>query len=96
MVLWSGNHIGHHSQIGSHVFVTSHVVVSGHCHIDDYCFLGVNSTLRDGIHIAEGGFIAMAAAVSKSTKAWHAYAGVPAKPLPVKSTAIRIYNRDFS
>ena len=29
VVLWSGNHIGHHSKINDHTFITSHVVVSG-------------------------------------------------------------------
>src|ERR1043165_8541112 len=42
VVLWSGNHIGHHSVIGDHVFVSSHVVVSGHVRVGDYSFLGVN------------------------------------------------------
>ena len=28
-VLWSGNHIGHHSTIGDHVFIASHAVISG-------------------------------------------------------------------
>src|SRR5712664_3620986 len=28
VVLWSGNHIGHHSRIGSHCFISSHVVIS--------------------------------------------------------------------
>ncbi|HEU4932341.1 MAG TPA: acetyltransferase, partial [Pyrinomonadaceae bacterium] len=31
VVLWSGNHIGHHSVIKDHVSFTSHVVLSGHC-----------------------------------------------------------------
>ena len=26
IVLWSGNHIGHHSSVGSHCFISSHVV----------------------------------------------------------------------
>src|SRR2546423_10208 len=29
VVMWSGNHIGHHSTIGDHVFIASHVVLSG-------------------------------------------------------------------
>ncbi len=29
VVLWSGNHIGHHSVIGNNCFVSSHVVISG-------------------------------------------------------------------
>ena len=42
----------HGSAIGDHAFLTSHVVVSGHVTIGPYSFLGVNSTLRDGIALA--------------------------------------------
>ena len=35
VILWSGNHIGHHSKIDNHVFFTSHVVLSGHCHVKE-------------------------------------------------------------
>ena len=42
-VLWSGNHIGHHSAIGNHCFISSHVVVSGSCKIGDNVFIGVNA-----------------------------------------------------
>ncbi|MEN3369793.1 MAG: hypothetical protein V7609_1936 [Verrucomicrobiota bacterium] len=51
VVLWSGNHIGHHSTIRDHCFITSHVVVSGKCDIGENCFLGVNATLRDNIKL---------------------------------------------
>jgi len=78
VVLWSGNHIGHHSSIEDHVFLTSHVVVSGHCIIKKYCTIGVNATLRDGITIAEGSFIAMGACITKSTDPWGFYKGNPA------------------
>jgi sugar O-acyltransferase (sialic acid O-acetyltransferase NeuD family) len=53
VVLWSGNHIGHHSVIHDHCFITSHVVVSGGVEIGESCFVGVNATLRDHIKIGE-------------------------------------------
>ena len=90
VVLWSGNHIGHHSVIHDHVTFTSHVVMSGHCDIGQYCFFGVNSTLRDGLKIAEGTFVAMAAAVVKDTEKWGAYKGNPAEKLTIPSTKIRM------
>ncbi len=52
-VLWSGNHIGHHSKIGNNVFIASHAVISGRCTIGDNCFVGVNATFRDNISVAE-------------------------------------------
>jgi len=78
VVLWSGNHIGHHSVIKDHVFFTSHVVLSGHCTVEPYSFFGVNSTVRDGVRIAEGSLIAMSACVTKDTEPWGVYKGVPA------------------
>ena len=51
VVLWSGNHIGHHSTIGDNTFVSSHVVVSGFCEIGESCFLGVNATVANNITI---------------------------------------------
>jgi sugar O-acyltransferase (sialic acid O-acetyltransferase NeuD family) len=85
VVLWSGNHIGHHGQIKDHVFFTSHVVLSGHCVVDSYSFFGVNCTIRDYLHIAEGTLVSMAAAVIKSTEAWGVYMGNPAEKRPIPS-----------
>jgi sugar O-acyltransferase (sialic acid O-acetyltransferase NeuD family) len=51
VVLWSGNHIGHHSSIGSHCFVSSHVVVSGFVNVGESCFLGVNSTISNNTNV---------------------------------------------
>jgi len=78
VVLWSGNHIGHHGQIKDNVFFTSHVVLSGHCIVEPYCFFGVNSTIRDGLHIAEGTLVAMSASINKNTEPWGVYKGNPA------------------
>lgn len=80
VILWSGNHIGHHSEIKDHVFFTSHVVMSGHCIIEPNCFLGVNSTLRNGCHLAKGTLLAMGASLTKNeTEEWGIYMGNPAK-----------------
>jgi sugar O-acyltransferase (sialic acid O-acetyltransferase NeuD family) len=79
VILWSGNHIGHHSIIKDHVSFTSHVVLSGHCVVEPFSFFGVNSTIRDGVHIAEGSLIGMAASVTSDTEPWGVYKGNPAK-----------------
>jgi sugar O-acyltransferase (sialic acid O-acetyltransferase NeuD family) len=78
VILWSGNHIGHHSVIKDHIMFTSHVVLSGHCIVENYCTLGVNATIRDGLTLAEGTFVAMAASVIKNTEPWGMYKGNPA------------------
>ncbi len=79
VVLWSGNHIGHHSVVKDHVSFTSHVVLSGHCVVEPFCFFGVNATIRNHLLIAEGSLIAMSAAVTRDTEPWGVYKGNPAK-----------------
>lgn len=84
VVMWSGNHIGHHGQIKDHVFFTSHVVLSGHCVVESYSFFGVNSTIRDFTHIAQGTLVGMASAITKDTEEWGIYIGNPSKKVPGK------------
>lgn len=79
VVLWSGNHIGHHSRICDHVFLTSHVVLSGHCTVEPFTFIGVNAAVRDGLRIREGSMIGMSACVTQDTQAWRIYTGIPAR-----------------
>lgn len=79
VVMWSGNHIGHHSLIKDHVFFTSHVVLSGHCTVEPYSWFGVNSTIRDGMQIAEGTLVAMSCLITKNTDPWGFYIGIPGK-----------------
>jgi len=86
VVMWSGNHIGHHGQIKDHVFFTSHVVLSGHCLVESYSFFGVNSTIRDYTSIAQGTLVGMASAITKETEEWGIYIGNPAKKVPGKKS----------
>ena len=80
VVLWSGNHIGHHSVIKDHVFFTSQVVLSGHCIVESYCFFGVNATIRDYSHLAQGTLLAMGSCLTKQeSNEWGVYVGNPAK-----------------
>jgi sugar O-acyltransferase (sialic acid O-acetyltransferase NeuD family) len=88
VVLWSGNHIGHHSVIKDHVLFTSHVVLSGHCVVEPYSFFGVNATIRDGLTIAQGSLIAMGACVTKDTEEWGIYKGSPAKKSETSSETL--------
>ncbi len=85
VVLWSGNHIGHHGEIKDHVFFTSHVVMSGHCVIESNCFIGVNATIRDYSVLAKGTLLAMGASLTKQkTDMWGVYVGNPAKKMENK------------
>jgi len=85
VVLWSGNHIGHHSVVGNNVFFTSHVVLSGHCNVGDNCWLGVNSTIRDQISLANKSLVGMGSLITKNTEENGFYMGTPAKKQEKKS-----------
>ena len=77
VILWSGNHIGHHSEIGDHNFISSHVVVSGQCKIKSNCFIGVNSTIGHGVTIAEKTLVGAGSVITKNTEQESVY--VPAR-----------------
>lgn len=64
VVLWSGNHIGHHSTIESNVFVSSHVVVAGNTVIGSNCFLGINSAVTDGVRVGSDCWIGAGVTIS--------------------------------
>jgi sugar O-acyltransferase (sialic acid O-acetyltransferase NeuD family) len=77
-ILWSGNHIGHHSIVEDNVFISSHVVISGHCRIGHHSFLGVNSTLRDGITLAPLTRLGAGCLIVKDTEEAKTYIGTKA------------------
>lgn len=88
IILWSGNHIGHHSVIESHNFISSHVVISGFCRIQPHCFLGVNSTVAHKVEIAEGTIVGAGAVISKNTEAFGVY--VPARSVKLQKRSDEI------
>lgn len=85
VIIWSGDHIGHHSTIGDHCFITSHVVISGNVNIGSYSFLGVNSTIRDGISIGSQCVIGAGAVILKNTKDKEVYTTESTKLLSTRS-----------
>lgn len=68
VVLWSGNHIGHHSIIRDNCFISSHVVISGFCEIGENSFLGVNSTLANNVTLGKDNWIGPGVMISRATE----------------------------
>jgi len=67
-LLWSGNHVGHHSKLGRNVFMSSHCVVSGNTTIGQNTFMGVNSSIADNVKIGDYNLIDMSAIVKNDTE----------------------------
>lgn len=89
VVMWSGNHIGHHSTIKDHVTITSHVVISGACTIEPFCFFGVNATVREETIVAHDTLVGMSVAILKDTNEFEVYKATPAQPAGFRSDQLR-------
>ena len=90
VTLWSGNHIGHHSQIGDNTFISSHVVVSGGVKIGKNCFLGVNSTLRDHITLGDETMVGAGAMLTRDTAAREVHRAPKSEKIERTSDQIKI------
>ncbi|GGY27987.1 acetyltransferase [Paludibacterium paludis] len=86
VVMWSGNHIGHHSVIGDNNFIASHVVISGFCTIGRNCFLGVNATLANNLTIGEDNWIGLGVTITRDTPPDTLFKGVQPPPSPVPAS----------
>jgi len=89
IVMWSGNHIGHHSRIKDHVMITSHVVISGCCTIEPFCFFGVNATVRDETIVARETLVGAGVVILKDTKEFEVYKAGAAEPAGFRSDELR-------
>lgn len=89
VVMWSGNHIGHHSTIKDHVMITSHVVISGACTIEPFCFFGVNATVREETIVARDTLVGMDVAILKDTNEFEVYKVAAAQPAGFRSDQLR-------
>ncbi len=89
VVLWSGNHIGHHSVIKDNCFISSHVVISGFVEIGENCFLGVNSTISNNLKIEKDCWIGPSVTITTDTTLGEIYRLPSVKP--AKVTAYRFF-----
>ena len=87
VVLWSGNHIGHHSRIHDHCFVSSQVVLSGFCSVGRHSFLGVNAAVANNVTVAADNWIGPGVVVMADTQPDQLFRGE--QPAPAKVGARR-------
>lgn len=89
VVLWSGNHIGHHSEIEDNCFISSHVVVSGFCKVGANTFMGVNATLGNNLSVGQDNWIGPSVTLISDTEANKLYK--VESPEPARVTPLRFF-----
>ncbi|MFP3553215.1 acetyltransferase [Paraburkholderia sp. SIMBA_049] len=67
VIMWSGNHIGHHSTIEDHCFIASHAVISGSVTVGEGSFVGVNATVRDNVTVGKRNVLGAATLILSDT-----------------------------
>lgn len=78
-VVYADSTIGHDTKIGNHNFFASSDIGS-ECVIENGTFLGMNSTIKNGLHIGEYALIGMGSNVVRNVEARQVVFGNPAKP----------------
>ena len=86
VVLWSGNHIGHHTVIRDNCFISSHVCISGFCDIGESSFIGVNSTLANNVTLGKDNWIGPQLVIMKDTEAGALYKTEQPEPAKISTT----------
>lgn len=89
VVMWSGNHIGHHTVIEDHVMITSQVVISGACRIGEHSFFGVNATVRDETVIGRETIVGAGTAIMADTEPFSVYKVKGTEPASFRSDQLR-------
>ena len=68
VILWCGNHIGHHSVVEDNCFLAGQVTISGVTKISSNCFIGVNATIGHQITIEKNNLIGARSLITKNTE----------------------------
>jgi sugar O-acyltransferase (sialic acid O-acetyltransferase NeuD family) len=89
VIMWSGNHVGHHTSIEDHCFIASQAVISGAVVIGESSFIGVNATIRDNVKLGKRNVIGAGALILKDTEDEAVYIGPTGTLLPKKSSELR-------
>jgi sugar O-acyltransferase (sialic acid O-acetyltransferase NeuD family) len=89
VVIWSGNHIGHHGAIEDGCFITSHVVIAGGVRIGAESFVGINATIRDHVKVGARNIIGAGAVILADTPDESVFSPTPTERSRVPSNRVR-------
>jgi sugar O-acyltransferase (sialic acid O-acetyltransferase NeuD family) len=79
VILWSGNHLGHHCAVEDHVFFASHVVIAGSARIGAGAYMGANSFVHEFVSVGADCIVGAGAVVLADTEDRGVYVGSPAR-----------------
>jgi sugar O-acyltransferase (sialic acid O-acetyltransferase NeuD family) len=85
VTMWSGNHIGDRTVIEDHAWISSHVSLAGDVVVGEGCFLGVNSSVSNGVRLGARTFVGAQTLIDKDTAADSVYIAQSAKQVPIAS-----------
>jgi acetyltransferase-like isoleucine patch superfamily enzyme len=89
VMMWSGNHIGHHVEIGDYCFLSTHVGLGSGVRLGERCFLSGKVGIDSDVEIGAGCFLGGGAVVKKNLPPESVVPG-PADPVaPYPSSRIK-------
>ncbi|AGW15015.1 acetyltransferase [Megalodesulfovibrio gigas] len=65
VMLWSGNHIGHHTRIEDHCFLAGHVGVASNVVIEEGCLIAGCGGVNYGVRLGAWSFVGMGAIIRR-------------------------------
>jgi sugar O-acyltransferase (sialic acid O-acetyltransferase NeuD family) len=69
VMIWSGNHIGHHAVIGDYCFLASQVGLGGGVRLGERCFLAGKVGIESGLEVGDRCFLGTGAIVNRNLPA---------------------------
>lgn len=90
VLVWVNSILSHHSVIEDHVCITSDCAIGGMVHIEEQAFIGLNSTIRQGLTVGRKSIIAAGANLLEDAKENGVYIGNPAHLSSMNSSEISL------
>lgn len=82
--------VAHNNVVGDFNYIAGSVVMGGRASISNHCFIGLNSTIKSGIALADYTLLGMGCNMLKESEPYGVYVGNPAKILLKRSLEVSI------
>jgi len=89
VMLWSGNHIGHHAQIGDYCFLASHVAVGSGVTLGERCFIAGSVGIETSLALGDACFVGSGALVKRNLPAQSVVPGPNDAVAPYPSSRLK-------